>query len=103
LLAGYRPRRELLERVESRDHALYCVDLQNDWPLSQRLAPACADLQSVLQIGDICAERDSSPVCGHIHGVYDLAVKILVITLRLGGRGPRGAVVSPLDQGRRRQ
>src|SRR5215212_8462516 len=35
-------------------------------------------------------------VCGHIHGVYDLAVKILVITLRLGGRGPRGAVVSPL-------
>jgi hypothetical protein len=55
---------ELLEPAEPRDDLLRRRNLQGGWPLSHRMPPASANLQLVLQLRNMRAERDSCPVCG---------------------------------------
>jgi hypothetical protein len=88
---------ELLETVEPCDHVLGCGDLQGGWPLIHQLPPAGANLQSVLHVGDVRAECDSGPVCGHIQGVHHLAVGMWGVGVRFRGRS-LGRLAVALDQ-----
>jgi hypothetical protein len=61
--------RELLEPTEASEHALHFGDLQIGWPLNNRLPSAGVNLQSVLQLRYVRAQRDSRRVSGHIQRV----------------------------------